>query len=68
MKFIFNRLPRGVYPSRISWKAPDTLAIACAKNIKIIQITAGTNYDHQSAVPRKHLNTSTIIIAIMFVC
>jgi hypothetical protein len=54
---ILFRLPRGVYPSRISWNDPTTLVIACAKTIKIMSITSEANYEHQSASPKKYMNT-----------
>ena len=53
-------LPRGIYPSRISWNDPTTLAIACAKTIKIMMITTEISQDHQAAVPKKHMNTGWI--------
>ena len=53
----FDSLPRGIYPPRISWNDPTTLAIASAKTIKIMMITTEQPGDHQSSVPKKHMNT-----------
>ncbi|CAF1151020.1 unnamed protein product [Rotaria sordida] len=61
-------LPRGVYPSRISWNDPTTLAIACAKTIKILSIATETNHEHQSSAPKKHMNTATAFKIEFFAC
>jgi hypothetical protein len=57
MTFFSFRLPRGIYPSRISWNDPTTLAIACAKTIKVMTITTEISHEHQSSPPKKHMNT-----------
>ncbi len=55
--FVYCRLPRGVYPSRIFWNDPTTLAIACAQTIKIMTITTEAHQEHQSSAPKKYMNT-----------
>ncbi|CAF4220284.1 unnamed protein product, partial [Rotaria sp. Silwood2] len=64
-----KELPRGVYPSRISWNDPTTLAVACAKTIKIISISTESNYEqHQSSAPKKHMNTAISFKIEFFAC
>jgi hypothetical protein len=45
-----------MYPTRISWNDPTTLAIAYAQTIKILSITTVASLDHQATLPKKQMN------------
>jgi hypothetical protein len=63
---LYFSLPRGVYPSRISWNDPTTLVIACAKTIKIVTIATEPSQEHQSTAPRKYMNTGLKFSVLKF--
>ncbi|CAF3876112.1 unnamed protein product [Rotaria magnacalcarata] len=63
-----KELPRGVYPSRISWNDPTTLAVACAKTIKILSITTEASSEHQANAPKKHINTTMSFKIEFYAC
>jgi WD40 repeat protein len=63
-----KELPRGVYPSRISWNDPTTLVIACAQTIKIMTISIEPNQEHQSSAPKKYMNTTLSFKIEFYAC
>ncbi|CAF1302705.1 unnamed protein product [Adineta steineri] len=61
-------VPRGIFPSRISWNDSTTLVIAWASTVKVITITNDTMYEHQSSIPRKSINIAASFKLEFFVC
>ena len=57
-----------MFPSRISWNDPTTLAIACAKTVKIMTITTDVTNEHQASTPRKRMNTSVSVKIEFYAC
>jgi len=51
-----------MYPTRISWNDPATLAIAYAQTIKILSITTVASLDHQATLPKKQMNIGEKVI------